>query len=252
MFQLQSHLVHPSSVSLQIPAAPEKKVRKFELRRLQVPRSARYAVMGSFEADLTEVWIVCHGHGQLASRFLSRFLPLERSDRLFVAPEALSRYYLSPPVGGPHPANAPVGASWMTSEDREHEIQDYVSYLDLLHDEIFSIVDRAKVRLWVLGFSQGTATVARWVAHGNVEPDQVVLYSGLLPSELDAERATRLAQNSPLIIAVGSNDEFAKPELIATQEARLLQLGVPHATIRFEGGHEVLPAVLKRIVEETS
>jgi predicted esterase len=78
------------------------------------------------------------------------------------------------------------------------------------------------------------------------------LYSGLLPSELDAERAARLALNSPLIIALGTNDEFARPELIAAQEARLLQLGVPHATIRFEGGHEILPAVLKRIVEETS
>jgi predicted esterase len=245
-------VVHPIERPLQIRAAPEKKLRKFELRHVQVPRSARYAVMGSFEAELTEVWIVCHGHGQLASRFLSRFLPLERSDRLFVAPEALSRYYLSPPVGGPHPANAPVGASWMTSEDREIEIKDYVSYLDLLHEEIFSMVDRAKVRLRVLGFSQGTATVARWVAHGNVDADQVVLYSGLLPSELDAERAARLALNSPLIIALGTNDEFARPELIAAQEARLLQLGVPHATIRFEGGHEILPAVLKRIVEETS
>jgi len=207
-------------------------------------------MMGSLEAELTEVWIVCHGHGQLARRFLSRFLPLERADRLFVAPEALSRYYLSPPVGGPHPASAPVGATWMTSEDREFEIRDYVSYLDLLHDEIFSVVDRAKVRLWVLGFSQGTATVARWVAHGNVDADRVVMYSGLLPSELDVERAARLARRSPLTIALGTNDEFARPELIAAQEARLLGLGVPHTLIRFEGGHEVLPEVLARLTDE--
>ena len=207
-------------------------------------------MMGSLEAELTEVWIVCHGHGQLARRFLSRFLPLERADRLFIAPEALSRYYLSPPVGGPHPASAPVGATWMTSEDREFEIRDYVSYLDLLHDEIFSVVDRAKVRLWVLGFSQGTATVARWVAHGNVDADRVVMYSGLLPSELDVERAARLARRSPLTIALGTNDEFARPELIAAQEARLLGLGVPHTLIRFEGGHEVLPEVLARLTDE--
>jgi hypothetical protein len=55
--------------------------------------------MGSFDASLAEVWIVCHGHGQLASRFLTRFIPIEREDRLFVAPEALSRYYLKPPQG---------------------------------------------------------------------------------------------------------------------------------------------------------
>ena len=237
---------------MQIPAAPEKKTRTFEQRHLQVPRSARYAIMGSLEAELTEVWIVCHGHGQLARRFLSRFLPLERADRLFVAPEALSRYYLSPPIGGPHPANTPVGGSWMTSEDRECEIQDYVSYLDLLHDEIFSIVDRAKVRLWVFGFSQGVATVARWVARGHVDPDRVVLYAGVLPPELDAESAARLTRRSPMTIALGTNDDFASPELVAAQEARLRDLRVPHTTIRFDGGHEVIPEVLKRLTEETS
>jgi len=187
--------------------------------------------MGSLEADLNEVWIVCHGHGQLARRFLSRFLPLERADRLFVAP---------------------VGASWMTTEDREFEIQDYVNYLDRLHDEIFSIVDRAKVRLWILGFSQGTATVARWVSRGNADPDRVVLYAGLLPSELDRDAAARLARRSPLTIVLGTHDQFAKPELIAAQEARLKELGVRHTTIRFEGGHEIVPEMLMRLTEEAA
>lgn len=234
---------------MQIPAVPEKKHRAFEQRHLQVPRFARYSIMGSLEGDLSEVWIVCHGHGQLARRFLSRFLPLERPDRLFIAPEALSRYYLSPPVAGPHAPGTPVGASWMTSEDREFEIQDYVNYLDLLHDEIFSVVDRSKVRLWVLGFSQGVATVARWVARGNVDPDRVVLYAGVLPPELDVESAARLARRSPLTIALGTSDDFASPELIAAQEARLRDLRVPHTTIRFDGGHEVIPEVLKRLTE---
>ncbi len=251
MFQLRpGQFFAPASVALQIPATLEKKTRTFEQRHLQVARTARYAIMGSLGAELTEVWIVCHGHGQLARRFLSRFLPLERPDRVFIAPEALSRYYLSPPVGGPHPASAPVGATWMTSEDRAAEIQDYVNYLDLLHNEIFSVVDRAKVRLWVLGFSQGTATAARWVAQGNVEADRVVMYSGLLPSEIDVEGAARLARRSPLTIVLGTNDEFARPELVAVQEARLLELGVPHTLIRFEGGHEILPEVLKRLTEE--
>jgi len=222
----------------------EPRSRSFEQRHLTVSRSARYAVLGSFDAPLSEVWMVCHGQGQLAARFLTRFIPLEREDRLFVAPEALSRYYLSPPQAGPHPPNAPVGATWMTSEDRECEIEDYVAYLDKLHDEIFSVVTRAKVRLWVLGFSQGTATVARWVSRGNVEPDRVVLWAGLLPPELNAESAASLARRAPLTVLFGRNDEFAKPELIAAQESRLSDLGVSHETIRFDGGHEIVPDTL--------
>jgi predicted esterase len=248
----QSRTANRTEPHLQAPTAPEKKVRTFEQRHLTVSRSARYAIMGSLEEELTEVWVVCHGHGQLAGRFLSRFQPIERSDRLFVAPEALSRYYLAPPKAGPHPADAPVGASWMTSEDREFEIADYVSYLDQLHDEIFSIVNRGSVRLWVLGFSQGTATAARWIARGQVEPDRVVLWSGLLPPELDREGAARLVRRSPLTIVVGREDEFATPERVAEQGMRLKTLDVPYTTMRFDGGHEITSDALMRLTETTS
>jgi len=209
---------------LQTPIATETKARTFEQRHLQVPRSARYAILGSLEADLSEVWIVCHGHGQLARRFLSRFLPLERPDRLIVAPEALSRYYLAAPKSEPHPPNTPVGASWMTSEDRDFEIHDYVNYLDLLHDQIFAIV-------------------------GQVDPDRVVLWAGVLPPELDTESAGRLVRRSPLTIVVGLHDDFATPQRVSEQDARLQVLGVPYATMRFEGGHEISPEALMRLTE---
>lgn len=205
--------------------------------------------MGSFDSALTEVWVVCHGHGQLAARFLSRFVPIERADRLFVAPEALSRYYLTPPRGGPHPPSTPVGATWMTSEDREREIEDYVGYLDLVYEEIFSRLSRPSVHLVLLGFSQGTATVARWVAHGKVDPDRVILWAGVLPPELDAGDAAKLARRSPVAVVLGTRDEFASSQLVSEQEARLKELRVEHETIRFDGGHEIPAEVLRRIAE---
>ncbi len=73
-----------------------------------------------------------------------------------------------------------------------------------------------------------------------------------MPSEFDMERAARLAKRSPLTIVLGTNDEFAKPELIAAQETRLQQLGVVHTIIRFEGGHEITPDVLMRLTEATT
>jgi len=241
-----SHLPLPkgSALSVRSSPAPDNKLRSFEQRHLRVPRSARYAIMGSFDAKLREVWIVCHGQGQLAARFLTRFTPIEREDRLFVAPEALSRYYLAPPQSTPFVAKTPIGASWMTSEDRDHEIEDYIGYLDLLHDEIFSRVDRSSVRLWVLGFSQGVATAARWVACGKVEADRVVFWAGILPPELSSDGAALLAQRAPLTIVLGTEDAFAKPDIVAGQESLLAKLGVPHETIRFAGGHEIESDVL--------
>ena len=227
----------------------DKPARKFEQRHVRVSRTARYAVMGSFDGPLREVWIVCHGHGQLAARFLSRFLPLQRDDRLFIAPEALSRYYLTPPKAGPHAPNAPVGATWMTSEDRESEIDDYLAYLDALHDEIFSIVPREDVRLWVLGFSQGTATVVRWITRGNVDPDRVILWAGMLPRELTAQGAAALVRRSPLTVVFGRQDEFATPDVVAAEETRLEELGVGHEMVCFDGGHEIVPDALRAIAE---
>jgi predicted esterase len=232
-----------------ISQAPRPNHRVFEQRHLKVPRSARYAILGSPTADLSEVWFVCHGHGQLAARFLSRFLPLEREDRLFIAPEALSRYYLSPPSAGPHPPGTPIGASWMTAEDRDAEMTDYIEYLDLLHDEIFSAVDRTRVRVWAIGFSQGAATVTRWVVRGKVEPHRVVLCSGMLPAELDREGAKRLVRRAPLTLAFGDADEFASSERVAAEEAKLDDLGIPYEIMRFKGGHTITPELLTRLTE---
>jgi predicted esterase len=137
----------------------------------------------------------------------------------------------------------------MTSEDREHEIEDYVRYLDLLYDEIFSVVPREAIRLWVVGFSQGAATVARWVARGKADPDRVVLWAGVLPPELTAKDAAALARRSPLTVVLGRQDDFAKPELVAAQESRLEELGVSHEIVRFDGGHEIVPDALRSLAD---
>ena len=249
---LRTTPIIPSGFPLTTSQTQPTSHRVFDQRHLQVPRSARYALLGSPEGQLSEVWFVCHGHGQLASRFLARFLPLERRDRLFIAPEALSRYYLSPPKVGPHPPGTPVGASWMTSEDREAEMHDYIGYLDLLHDEIFSVVERAKVRVWALGFSQGVSTVARWVARGKVEPQRVVLCSGMLPAEIDAREAKRLTVHAPLTLTYGDADEFAPPERVLGEEAKLKQLGIPYEIIRFKGGHTITPELLAELTRTSN
>jgi len=200
--------------------------------------------MGSFDAELSEVWMICHGQGQLAARFLSRFKPLERDDRLFIAPEALSRYYLNPPSTAQRALDSPIGAIWMTREDRDAEIADQARYLDLVYEEVFTTIDRARVRLWVLGFSQGVATVARWVARGKIAPDRVVLWSGMIPPELDANAARALHARAPVTVVIGSTDEFATPKILAIQEARLRELGVAFRTQHFEGGHDIIDAPL--------
>src|SRR5688500_4670112 len=141
---------------------------------LIVSRSARFYTLGSLDESTRDVWIVCHGYAQLASRFVRHFAPIHVPGRLIVAPEALNRFYFDP-VFGHHGPDAKVGATWMTREDRLREIADYVGYLDALHSAIFARVDRSRAPLTVLGFSQGVATATRWATLGTVQPDHLVL-----------------------------------------------------------------------------
>jgi len=193
-------------------------------------RTARYFTLGGPERA-EEVWFVCHGYGQLAARFLERFRVLESPARCIVAPEALSRFYLSE-----NPAERRVGASWMTKEDRLHEIDDYVRYLDA----VYARVAPAGKRVTALGFSQGTATLCRWAAFGTSRIDRLILWGGEVPPDLDLERL-RVPQ---LTLVYGTRDEFFTPKVVAANEARLREHGISYELRSFEGGHEIHAATL--------
>ncbi|MEO7965722.1 MAG: esterase, partial [Gemmatimonadaceae bacterium] len=121
--------------------------------RITVSRRARFQVLGDLDTA-SEVWIVLHGYGQLAAEFLPPFAPIVSESRAVVAPEALNRYYKEK-AGEQSHSETPVGATWMTREDREAEIADYVDFLDAVADRVAG----DHKRIVALGFSQGVATV---------------------------------------------------------------------------------------------
>jgi len=191
---------------------------------LSTSRTARYFTLG--DENAAEVWFVCHGYGQLAARFLERFRPIEAAGRCIVAPEGLSRFYLTE-----SPAERRVGASWMTREDRLHEIDDYVRYLD----GIYRKVADPETRVAALGFSQGTATVCRWAALGSSRLHRLILWGGEVPPDLDL---TRLRVPS-LTLVYGTHDEFFTPKVVAATEARLREHKIAYELVSFEGAHEI-------------
>ncbi len=212
-------------------------------RHIRVTRTARYFVLGD-RSQAADVWFVCHGYGQLAARFLKRFEPIAEGPRLVVAPEGLSRFY----VGSGERRDQPVGATWMTREDRLHEIADYVKYLDAVYADVVGD-GPPPGRVRALGFSQGAATASRWAALGTARLDELVLWGGELPPDLDlAAAAARLARLRITLVA-GTEDEYITPKLIAGIGRRLKEQGLPFRTQVFEGGHEIEPAALQRLVD---
>ncbi len=206
--------------------------------QIAIKRTARYFVSGNMDSSLKQVWFVCHGYGQLASHFLKQLEILNHESRLIIAPEGLSKFYWQAFSGR-------IGASWMTKENRLIEIEDYVNYLNTLYNQIFDQVKRDDVAVTVFGFSQGCATVCRWLRNGKVNTDRLILWAGGIPPELDLAENRSLFNKVKLSIVVGQQDAIANSELVKEQECRLKENQIQYQMIKFAGGHEINSQVLQ-------
>jgi predicted esterase len=139
--------------------------------QLTIPKTARYVTIGEINDQTENIWFVIHGYGQLAEYFIKKFNVLDDGKTVIIAPEALSRFYLKEFSGR-------VGATWMTREERDSEILDYLNYLNLLYDTVLQNADVNKLKINILGFSQGTATVARWCMNEHIKYDRLILWAG--------------------------------------------------------------------------
>ena len=212
-------------------------------RHLEVARTARYWVLGEDVREPRELWFVLHGYGQLAHRFLRRFEALDDGTRRIVAPEALSRFYPSDGTRRHGPGSV-VGATWMTREDREREIADYVAYLDRLASIVRADLTPSTPGT-VLGFSQGVATAARWTALGAERPARLVLWGDFLPPDLDLERARDAWAETHVVLVRGSGDPALADPLRADAEAAALErTGLRPVRLDYAGGHEIDADVL--------
>src|ERR1041385_2984067 len=212
---------------------------------ISVSRTARYFTLGN-SSGVAEVWFACHGYGQLASRFLEKLRVLDDGRRYLVAPEGLSRFYLSESA-----TERRVGATWMTREDRLAEIDDYARYLDGVYADVFGSLDRARVSVHALGYSQGASTVSRWVAMGKAKIDRLTLWGGEFPPDLDLtlDTVVHRLRAARMTLVYGRSDEYITPKVVSGVLERLRQHGIPYEEIPFDGGHEMNEAVLRSLAK---
>lgn len=207
---------------------------------LTVSRTARYCTLGRMTEHTRTVWFVCHGYGQLAPYFIKKFEAIANPDTLIVAPEALSRFYLKEFSGR-------VGATWMTREERPYEIADYLNYLNDLYAHTLKGFDVNSLQINVLGFSQGTTTVCRWVNQQSVKFDKLVLWAGYFGNGLHDVLDPHTVAEKEVHFVYGTHDEFLSNIDLVPYEANLRSV-VPHIKVStFEGGHSIEAEALLRI-----
>ena len=205
----------------------------------KIQKTAHFYTIGDIEAPITDLWIVCHGYGQLAKTFLEEFQCLEKSGRLIVAPEGLSRFYWGGFTG-------PIVSSWMTSGNRLDEIDDYCNWLDSIYEEFVKNL-QSNGRITLLGFSQGTATAMRWLHARQPRIDQLILWAGMTPEDISYLPLQDYFQNIEKHFVYGQEDKFITKERMDWQLQFLKAQQLDFDIIPFSGKHHLEDATLLRL-----
>ncbi len=207
--------------------------RADKLEQIVVERNFRFEKIQTNE-PITHVLFAFHGYGQLVTYFKRKFAALNLPNTLIVFPEGMHRFYLNGSSGR-------VGASWMTKEWRENDIQENNQALNTLFQHINAKYNPAKIS--VLGFSQGGATAARWVAASSFQCDHFIAWGSVFPPDLIDEKNELVATKKTAVF--GNQDPY-----FPTTELEKIQTDYTKQNFKcviFEGAHDIEATTLKTI-----
>lgn len=192
--------------------------------------------------ETKEVWFVLHGYGQLPQYFIRKFNAIASQERVIIAPGGLSRFYLEGFSGR-------VGSTWMTKEERLLDIENYIQYLNAVAAKILA-ESSTDVKITLLGFSQGSATVCRWAEQFTFPFERLILHSGAFPLDIDYSDLAQILADKDVYMLRGTDDEFINEEREKEQEEVISKLGVPVKEIVFDGTHDIHIESLQDIIEQ--
>ena len=204
--------------------------------------SNTYSVLNEFTENTKNIWLVCHGIGYLSRYFIRHFNHLNPNENYIIAPQAQSKYYLKSDYRH-------VGASWLTRENTEADIENVLKYLDEVYaEEILSKKNIAKTpNLIILGYSQGVSVATRFLTRRKIKCDQLILHSGKIPAEISSEDLEFL-KDTKVTYLYGTEDEYLKKGIIEVEEERLKTLFPNNLEIlTYNGGHEFNTEIIEKL-----
>ena len=207
---------------------------------INIDYTARYYTLGQLNDDPNqEVWVALHGYGQLAKYFIRKFESVQRDGAFVIAPEGLSLFYLQGTDGR-------VGATWMTREFREQAIHNDVTYLQQIYQTL-ALQDK---RVVLFSFSQGGATLIRWVVRHRVPFQKMIVWAGGFPPDVDPIVCREVFSGKSLFYVYGDQDQYITPERIAQQKTLFQQFHFHPEIIKFEGKHVIDSDMLHQLQQK--
>lgn len=207
-------------------------------KSIDINITADYTTLGELNEQTKNIWLVCHGYGQLSEYFIKNFECLKREENFVIAPQAFAKFY----IGGSFSGR--VGGSWMTKHNREAAINNYLNLLSGVFQQETKDVDIHQYNVNLLGFSQGTATITRWALKTDFHFDSLILWAGGFPHDVDHQLAAKQLASKDFRMVIGTEDQFFTEKRINEHLQHLREHGLkPEVTI-FEGEHKIYDEVL--------
>jgi len=196
-----------------------------------------YSTLNALTKSTKNVWFVCHGMGYLSRYFLKYFKGLNTDENYIIAPQASSKFYIQP--GFKH-----VGASWLTKEATVKATENVMHNFDAIF-EAENIPDA--INLIVFGYSQGVSVAMRYVAKRQLQCAQLVLHSGGIPKELQAEDFAFL--NAKVSLICGTHDEYLIEDRLTSETKKAHDLFKAQLHVfMFNGKHEINVELINNLV----
>ncbi len=205
---------------------------------IRTTKTGRFYTLGELTDSTREIVFVFHGYAQLAKDFIQDFEEIQSDSRLIIAPEGLNKFYVKGFYGK-------IGASWMTKEDRDNEINDYLTFLDNIYSVITDKMNK-EIKIKLFGFSQGCATAVRWFVNSDLQNSELILWGSSIPPDIDFQKLKNKLPR-PVKIVIGDEDEFISKERLSQEIEKLNKEEIPFELKKYPGKHNVQPGLLTQL-----
>ena len=209
-------------------------------KQISIPKTHKYSQLGEFSEKTNTVWIVLHGYGMLSEFFIKKFECILNEKTVVIAPEGSNRFYLNNNYSR-------VGASWMTKVDKEKDIEDNISFIETLYTKIVDDIGHNNFKLKTLGFSQGGATLVRWIMSSSLKVDSLILWGSDIPKDsLITQNKSRWSSMN-IKIVIGKKDEYISDENKKKVIDAVNSYGLSYKLIEYDGPHKIIESELIKL-----
>ena len=209
-------------------------------KQISIPKTHKYSQLGEFSEKTNTVWIVLHGYGMLSEFFIKKFECILNEKTVVIAPEGSNRFYLNNNYSR-------VGASWMTKVDKEKDIEDNISFIGALYTKIVDDIGHNNFKLKTLGFSQGGATLVRWIMSNSIKVDSLILWGSDIPQDSLTNQNKSRWSSINIKIVIGKKDEYISDENKKKVIDAVNAYGLSYKLIEYDGPHKIIESELIKL-----